>query len=113
MVFPGGYNGGKMNSQRRKGVEGGFSSLRCDVGNTPHPNPLLRTPVRSSWHLVQLGSPPKGRGDRNCKAATESARPDSSHSPGFCMKHAILPNEPTDFVLENSSYPTGVQWVTQ
>jgi len=34
-VFAGGYTGGKMNSQ--------LSSLGCDDGNTPHPNPLPYT----------------------------------------------------------------------
>jgi hypothetical protein len=46
----------QMNAQRLT-LNTQHSRLLREDENSPHPNPLLRTPVRSSWPLVQLGSP--------------------------------------------------------
>ncbi len=41
------------------------ASAFASVADSPHLNPLLRTPVRSSWRLVRLGSP---QGERKGRA---------------------------------------------
>ena len=79
-VFPDGYTDGKMNIERSKQIRGGLSSLRCDVGNTPRPNPLPYTTTGllreydvqrlASLGSVRLGSP---QGERR-EAGSRSVR---------------------------------------
>jgi hypothetical protein len=69
---------------------------------------------------LKMGSGPpinrKADLDRNSalhRSAATTRVAGKSFSPRFCIKRAILPNEPTDFGLENSIYQSAIQWVTR
>ena len=60
MLFTGEYNHGKMNTDRRKGSERGFSNIRSDVGYATHPNPLPGKKSRKTC-FCETNSPVKWR----------------------------------------------------
>ena len=114
MVFPCGYNGGKMKT--------GAHFARTEIPLALTLSSKGRGDERTA-KLSAVGKPmadeteaklpaPLRRGRQN-RAYQARLQRRSAVAKGFCMKHAILPNEPTDFGLENSIYRSVMQWVTR
>src|SRR6266478_3622367 len=83
--------------------------------NTPHLNPLpqgerqgahLRQGYRVNLLCEDASAVVKTMADET-KAKLPAPQGDSFAKPTARKKHAILPNEPTDFEMKNRGYPAG------